>query len=88
MLGGHGYSLYSRYATLYNDNDMYLSGEGDNYVLMQQIAKFILNNSRKATKESMPKFRTLSFLKFIHTQRPEEMNETTVNDLGAIENVF
>jgi hypothetical protein len=88
MLGGHGYSLYSRYAVLYNDNDSNLSGEGDNYVLMQQIAKFILDNSRKATKENMSKFRTLSFLKFMHTSRPEEVNETTINDLGIIEKIF
>lgn len=49
-MGGHGYSIYSKLATLYNDNDINNTWEGDNNVLLQQTAKFVLDNVQAAMK--------------------------------------
>ena len=42
MLGGHGYSSYSQLGRLYQDNDVNLTWEGDNNLLLQQTSKFLL----------------------------------------------
>lgn len=41
-MGGHGYSSYSKIGSLYNDNDINLTWEGDNHVLIQQTSKYVL----------------------------------------------
>ena len=46
MLGGNGYSSYSKLGTLYNDNDVNLTWEGDNHVLIQQTTKYVLEEAR------------------------------------------
>jgi len=50
MLGGHGYSMLSKLAVLYNDNDINNTWEGDNNVLVQQATKFVLDNAQKVMK--------------------------------------
>lgn len=50
MLGGHGYSALSKLGTLYNDNDINNTWEGDNNVLYQQATKFVLDNAQKIMK--------------------------------------
>jgi acyl-CoA oxidase len=42
MLGGNGFSSYSKLGTLFNDNDINLTWEGDNHVLLQQTSKYVL----------------------------------------------
>lgn len=50
MLGGHGYSSFSKLAVLYNDNDINNTWEGDNNVLIQQATKYVLDNAGKLMK--------------------------------------
>ena len=42
MLGGHGYSSYSRLKNIYHDHDPANTGEGDNMLLVQQTSKVLL----------------------------------------------
>lgn len=41
-MGGHGYSAYSRIGSSINASDVSLTFEGDNNLLLQQVAKFML----------------------------------------------
>lgn len=40
--GGHGYSYYNRFGQLRNDHDIFLTFEGDNTVLVQQLGGYLL----------------------------------------------
>lgn len=46
-MGGFGYSFYSELHQMINDNDVNLTWEGDNKVLLQQTARFILKNCNR-----------------------------------------
>lgn len=50
-MGGHGYSSYSKIGALYNDNDINLTWEGDNHVLIQQTSKYVLEQAQKAIQK-------------------------------------
>lgn len=50
MLGGHGYSSFSKLGVLYDDNDINNTWEGDNNVLIQQATKYVLDNLQKVMK--------------------------------------
>lgn len=50
-MGGHGYSSFSKIGTLYNDNDINLTWEGDNHVLIQQTSKYVLEQAQKAIQK-------------------------------------
>lgn len=45
--GGQGYAAYNRFCHLRNDHDIYQTFEGDNTVLMQQVAKDLLTQYKK-----------------------------------------
>lgn len=47
ILGEHGYSAYSRLGDMYHANDVNLTGEGDNNLLLQQTTKFLLKFLQK-----------------------------------------
>lgn len=53
-MGGHGYSSYSKIGHIYNDNDINLTWEGDNHVLIQQTAKYVLEQAQKALQKGKP----------------------------------
>ncbi|KAF5749818.1 acyl-coenzyme A oxidase 2 peroxisomal [Tripterygium wilfordii] len=40
--GGHGYAAVNRFGTLRNDHDIFQTFEGDNTVLLQQVAGYLL----------------------------------------------
>lgn len=42
MMGGHGYSAFSKMAALYSNNDVNNTWEGENHVLLQQTTKYVL----------------------------------------------
>lgn len=62
MMGGHGYSSFSKLGVLYNDNDINNTWEGDNTVLIQQATKFVLDNAQKMMKGKPIKSQLLAFL--------------------------
>ena len=62
MLGGHGYSSFSKLGVLYDDNDINNTWEGDNNVLIQQATKYVLDNAQKAMKGTEIKSELLRFL--------------------------
>jgi acyl-CoA oxidase len=48
--GGHGYAAYNRFGQMRNDHDIYQTFEGDNTVLIQQLAGFLLKRFSKQFK--------------------------------------
>ena len=50
-MGGHGYSSYSKMGALYSNNDVNLTWEGDNHVLIQQTTKYVLEQAQKALQK-------------------------------------
>lgn len=49
-MGGHGYSALSRLGRMYHDQDINLTWEGDNNMLLQQTTKYVLKIARKLSK--------------------------------------
>ncbi|KAL9655566.1 hypothetical protein ABK040_002233 [Willaertia magna] len=47
LCGGHGYSAYNRLGTLREDHDIFQTFEGDNTVLIQQLAGYLLKQFSK-----------------------------------------
>lgn len=45
--GGHGYAAVNRLGALRSDHDIFQTFEGDNTVLMQQVASFLLKQYQK-----------------------------------------
>ncbi len=62
LLGGFGYSEYNRIGFLRSDNDINLTWEGDNNVLIQQTARFLLESWRHLSKGKKIPYQTLEFL--------------------------
>lgn len=50
VLGGHGYSRFNMIGFYRNGNDINNTWEGDNTLLTQQAAKFIINNFKSIIK--------------------------------------
>ncbi|XP_022929316.1 acyl-coenzyme A oxidase, peroxisomal [Cucurbita moschata] len=45
--GGHGYAVVNRFGTLRNDHDIFQTFEGDNTVLLQQVAAYLLKQYKE-----------------------------------------
>lgn len=60
LLGGHGYSTYSRLGRMYFDLDINTTWEGDNHMLLQQTTKYVLKELQKVREKENP----LSLLNF------------------------
>lgn len=61
MMGGHGYSAYSKMAALYSNNDVNNTWEGENNVLIQQTTKYVLENYQKVMQGKEIKSPLLKF---------------------------
>lgn len=63
VCGGLGYSAYNRLGQLREDNDINATWEGDNNVLLQQTAKFLMDSLRNLKGDNKLPFESLQFLK-------------------------
>lgn len=50
MMGGHGFSSYSKMGVLIDDNEINSTWEGDNNILLQQTIKILLENMQRVMK--------------------------------------
>lgn len=62
LLGGFGYSEYNKIGWIRNDNDINLTWEGDNNVLIQQTSRFLVESFRHLSKGKKIPYSTLEFL--------------------------
>jgi len=69
VCGGLGYSAYNRLGALREDNDINTTWEGDNNVLLQQTAKFLLDNLNSLKGGEKVEYPTVYFL----TENPPEL---------------
>ena len=80
-LGGHGYSAHAGIGRLRNTQDLHTTWEGDNVILMQQTAKFVVKSvQKKMTGKEVNK--SVQFLnpdfESVHQYRPRF---TTIEEL-------
>jgi len=61
ILGGHGYSVFSRISSLFHDLDVNITWEGDNNMLLQQTSKYLM---KIIPKKIVTKILDISF---VHT---------------------
>jgi acyl-CoA oxidase len=87
MLGGHGYSRFSMMGEWRNNNDINITWEGDNTVLIQQAARFILKNLEKKMKGKEVKFKSLSFMKKFDEVSSAKLELSTPKDLYDLNNI-
>jgi acyl-CoA oxidase len=59
ILGGHGYSAFSKIPSIVDDIDVNVTWEGDNHMLLQQTSKYLM---KAISKQLKTKFLDLSFL--------------------------
>lgn len=76
MMGGSGYSSYSRLGSMYHDNDINKTWEGDNTVLLQQGTKFVLEAAQNLTKGQPIEIENLKFL-----SEPPDIGQVKKEDL-------
>lgn len=94
LLGGHGYSAFSRYANLFNDADVNQTWEGDNYVLLQQTVKYLLGNYKKIMKGKEMDAFALQFLKNVSSGQSQNdqglppLTEDNISDIGHLQRLF
>ena len=66
--GGHGYSSYSGLNRVRTNNDVHLTWEGDNNVLIQQCSRFLL---KYITAHFKGKHSESQLITFLHATKPE-----------------
>ena len=64
--GGHGYAAVNRLGALRSDHDIFQTFEGDNTVLLQQVAGLLLKEYRRQFRGS-PLFATWAYLRQVAT---------------------
>jgi acyl-CoA oxidase len=87
MLGGHGYSRFSMMGDWRNNNDINVTWEGDNTVLIQQASRFIMKNLEKKMKGKEVKFKCLSFLKNFEGTTSAKLNLESSKDLYDLNHI-
>ncbi|KXT01352.1 hypothetical protein AC578_6646 [Pseudocercospora eumusae] len=63
-MGGHGYSAFSGVGSWYADYLPTVTWEGDNYMLTQQVARYLLKSARSVLKGNDPTNDTTEILQF------------------------
>lgn len=83
-MGGLGYSAYTQIGSTININDLQTTFEGDNQVLLQQTAKFVLKNAYKIIRGK--KFNeSLSFINDYFKDKEQARNFN--DDFKSLENL-
>ncbi|KAL1797522.1 hypothetical protein ACET3X_004128 [Alternaria dauci] len=67
--GGHGYSNFSGIGSWYADYLPNITWEGDNYMLTQQVARYMLKSARSVLKGDKPTNDTTQILSEFHSRR-------------------
>jgi len=81
-VGGQGYSSYSGLPRIRAGDDIQVTWEGDNYVIIQQTAKFILKQYQKALKGESKHFTSLQGLAL----SPEDIPPAAFSSLEDLDN--
>jgi len=64
LCGGFGYSAYTKLSQIYDDNEINITWEGDNTVLLQQSAKFLFECMKHIKNGNKIPYSTLDFIKY------------------------
>lgn len=68
-LGGHGFSVYAGFTSVFPDNAPAVTYEGDNFVLAQQVGRAMLKGATELSKDKNAKVtNTTAFLKTLETK--------------------
>ncbi len=88
ILGGHGYSRFNMIGAWRNNNDINITWEGDNTVLIQQAARFIAKSLQKKMKGKEIKYKSLSFLSKFEETSSAKITLNSQADLQNVDNLF
>jgi acyl-CoA oxidase len=67
-LGGHGFSVYAGFTSVFPDNAPAVTYEGDNFVLAQQVGRAMLKGANELSKDKNAKVtNTMAFLKTLES---------------------
>lgn len=86
--GGHGYSSYSGIGTWYADYLPTATWEGDNYMLTQQVARYLLKTARAVKEGTAPDNDTARILKHYLSRRDTGAAYDVLNDDADIVAAF
>lgn len=86
ICGGLGYSSYNRLGALLNDTDVTQTFEGENHVLIQQTAKFLLDAIRDIYKGKVNTYETATWLT-INPVMEEKCSITEKENFCSFENL-
>ncbi|UZJ55372.1 hypothetical protein CBS101457_004692 [Exobasidium rhododendri] len=68
-LGGHGFSVYAGFTSIFPDNAPAVTYEGDNFVLAQQVGRAMLKGATELSKDKNAKVtNTTAFLRTLETK--------------------
>lgn len=87
VLGGHGYSRFNMIGSWRNNNDINITWEGDNTVLIQQSARFIVKSLQKKMKGKPLKYKSLEFLNKFDEVSNEKIALNSQEDLTMPSNL-
>ena len=89
--GGHGYSAFSSIGRIRDEQEVQVTWEGDNMVLIQQTSKYLLKQVQKSMKGHHIYSDTLRFLKMGHEDKKRgriEGAKSTVEAMEAVVNFY
>ena len=88
--GGNGYSSYSRLGQIHSDYHVNVTWEGDNTVLLQQTARFILKELGSLAKGKPIKFQSLYYLNMddISERKLQASSKNDFRDILVIQSII
>ena len=83
--GGHGYSAYAGFSRLRENNDIHLTWDGDNNVLIQQCSKFLLKHIISHNKGKPVHSEYITFLNASKPEITKEFLQSPINLISILE---